>query len=284
MPVTHHPRALVLFALTLASLRCTPDFDSLKSGHGAGGAAGSAADGGESPGGAETRGDAGESLGGAASGAGGAADGGSSAGASSTDGGEAGAAGAAPDGCVWKPSGSSHYDGFDGGLDGQGFDGATTTSSSESTLGATATSAFDDSVGKTCLGSLNLKALFKGYVDGQQGDESAVVDLRFADASWAGATKLHAWVRVSPKDAPLTGVRFFVMSGSSFLYDSILDENGFASGQWYELVLPLKPGASYEPKVVHRVGVSITLRRAGTANNPPVAPSVDVWIDDVWVE
>jgi hypothetical protein len=290
---------LLGLALTLGSLHCTPDFDSLKSGEGVAGGLGGTSVGGTSTAGDE-HGGAGSSATGAVGtggstpnadgGAAGDAMGGSPAagagdvsGAPSIDGGEAGAAGAGPVGCQWKPA-SKHYDGFDGGLDGIGFVSAATTASTATTLAATASSVWDELTGKTCPGSLKLEAAFKGYVDGQQGEEQAVADLRFSDADWSGATKLHAWARVSPMNAPISGVRFFVMSGSSYLYSSSFDDKGFAPGQWYELVLPLSAGASYEPKVVHRLGVQIALLRAGTAGIPPVAPTVEVWLDDVWVE
>jgi hypothetical protein len=208
---------------------------------------------------------------------------GATAGTAVTEGGEGGAAGAAPTPCVWAPEGSTHYDGFDAGLDGTGFGSVLTTASAYSTLGATASSGWDDAVGKTCPGSLAFEAAFKGYVSGQK-EENAIADLRFEDADWTGATKVHAWVRVSPSNAPITGVQFFVMSGSSYLYRSVFDDHKFAPGEWYEVVLPLGVGNDYDPKLVRRVGLKIILRAAGVAGNPPVAPTVQAWLDDIWVE
>jgi hypothetical protein len=293
-------RWLTALALALASLHCTPDFDSLSKGHGSSGA-GASVGGSDNVGGSDDVGGAGEMTGGSGANAGGASSGGfagsilspggrdSEAGATSltggspAEGGEAGAGGSAP-ACVWKPTGSTYYDGFDGGLDGKGFDIALTTSSMTSTHGATASSEWDEAVGNTCPGSLHLQGAFTAYAGGQEPEEVAIADLRFSDADWSGATKLHTWLRVSPVKAPITGVQFFVISGSSFLYKSVFDEGSFAAGKWYELVLPLVPGASYDPKLVQRVGVKITLRRDGAANNPPQAPTVDVWLDDIWVE
>ncbi|HVY25655.1 MAG TPA: hypothetical protein VHB79_03860 [Polyangiaceae bacterium] len=292
----HWPGAL---ALALASLHCTPDFDSLSRGHGVGGTSASAG-GSNDMGGSENIGGFDGSRGGSEAndaGASGGAVAGSTLGpggrnadagaagvaAAPAEGGEAGAGGSAP-ACVWKAVGSTYSDGFDGGLDGNGFDIAVTMSSMTSTLGATASSEWDEAVGKTCPGALRLEAVFKGYASGQAPDEVAIADLRFTEADWTGRTKLHAWVRVSPVKAPITGVQFFLISGSSYLYKSVFDDGSFGAGQWYELVLPLVPGASYDPKLVQRLGVKITLRRDGAANNPPQAPTVDVWLDDVWVE
>lgn len=293
-------RWLTALALALASLRCTPDFDSLSKGHDAAGAGANAGGSGD-VGGSDDFGGSGEMTGGSEANVGGASGGGvagsslspggrdSEAGASSmvggspAVGGEAGAGGSAP-ACVWKAAGSHYADGFDSGLDGNGFADAVTTSSMTSTLGATASSEWDAEAGKSCPGALHLQAVFKDYASGQAADEVATADLRFADVDWTGATKLHAWVRVSPVSAPITGVQLFVLSGSSFLYKSLFDDASFPSGQWYELVMPLAPGASYEPKVVRRLGVKIILRRDGAANNPAQAPTVDVWLDDIWVQ
>jgi hypothetical protein len=295
-------RILSCLALSVAAVRCTPDFDSL-SGHGAAGevsaggpSAGATAGGVSASGGVAGRGGstAGESLGGSEpkpiAGAGAVQAGGNAgagtgatAGAPATDGGEAGAAGASPTPCVWAPEGSTHYDGFDAGLDGTGFGSVLTTAEAYGTLGATATSGWDDAVGKTCPGSLIFETAFKGYVSAQKA-ELAIADVRFEDADWTGATKLHAWVRVSPSGAPLTGVQFFVMSGSAYLYASVFDDHKFALGQWFEVVLPLTPGKDYDPQLVRRVGVQVTLRPEGAAGNPPVAPTVQAWLDDIWVE
>jgi hypothetical protein len=206
------------------------------------------------------------------------------AGAPSGDGGEGGTGDGEPVGCVWKPKVATHYNGFDGGLEGTGFDSVETTSWATTTHGATVTSGWDAAAGKTCPGAFDFKSVFPAYASGQEADEKTVADLRFSDADWSGGTKLHAWAKVSPVNAPITGVQFFVMSGSSFLYTDIFDAVNFAPGQWYELVVPLAPGAKYEPKVVHRVGVQIVLRRAGAANNPPVPVTVHVWLDDIWLE
>jgi hypothetical protein len=293
-------RVLSCLALSVATVRCTPDFDSLSGrdgtgGLGAGGSGGGLVAIGASAGVAGSGGtsSAGVGLGGSEpkpiAGAGAVQTGGTAgegtggtAGSPATDGGEGGAAGAGPTPCVWAPAVSTHYDGFDAGLDGQGFDSVITTAAANSTLGATASSAWDDAVGKTCPGSLLLAVAFKGYVS-EQKQELAVADLRF-NADWSGATKVHAWVRVSPSNAPITGVQFFVMSGSSYLYASVFDNHKFALGEWYEVVLPLAPGNDYDPTHVHRVGVQVTLRQEDVAGNPPVAPTVQTWLDDIWVE
>ncbi|HVY25780.1 MAG TPA: hypothetical protein VHB79_04485 [Polyangiaceae bacterium] len=295
MPLKSQRERAILASLVLAAalVRCTPDFDSLSSGQHDGAAA---ADGGESPAGSgaagegiagsttdTTTGGAGGVEGTGAAGAGSPAMAGATAGDGGGDGGEAGAGGAAVT-CMWKPAGSTHYDGFDGGLEGIGFLTATTRPTTVTTHDAFATSAWDQAVGKTCPGSLHLQAEFDGYASGQEPDEIAIADLRFDDADWTGATKLHAWAKVSPMNAPLAGVRFFVMSGASFLYLDAFDEQSFLPGQWYELVLPLPPGPKYDPTLVRRLGVEIPLRRAGAADNPALPLTVDVWLDDVWVE
>lgn len=289
---------LIGLALALASLRCTPDFDSLSSGDGSGGA-GAHAGGSDGVGGSEDLGGSdgmmsgsGANVGGTSTGGvagstsstgGGDSEAGSTTGGSPAEGGEAGAGGSAPS-CVWK--GGSHFadDGFDGGLDGHGFDIGMTLSSMTSTHGATAFSEWDEAVGHTCAGSLHLQGAFTSYASDQEPDEVATADFRFANADWTGANKLHAWIRVSPVNAAITGVQFFVLSGSSFLYKSVFDDTSFVSGEWHELVMLLAPGTSYDPKDVRRLGVKIVLRRDGAANTPPQAPTVDVWLDDIWVE
>lgn len=277
-------RWLGALTLAVASLHCTPDFDSLSSGHGAAGAGASTA-GSKDMGGAENAGGFDVAGGGAESPGGRESEGGAIgvAGGQPAEGGEAGAGGSPPS-CVWNADGSTYSDGFDGGLDGHGFDIAVTMSSMTSTLGATASSEWEERIGRSCPGSLHLEAVFKAYASGQEPDEVAIADLRFTDADWTGATKLHAWVRVNPMKAPITGVQFFVISGPSFSYKSVFDDSSFAAGQWYELILPLVPGASYDPKLVQRLGIKINLQRSGAANNPPQAPTVDVWLDDIWVE
>lgn len=293
-------RWLAALALSVGTLHCTPDFDSLSRGQGAtdagasvGGSkdlGGSGSNGGY--GGSDVMGGSranvagsGGAVAGSTSGPGGRESEGGAMGLAGgpAEGGEAGAGGGSTS-CVWNAVGSTYSDGFDGGLDGHGFDIAVTMSSMTSTLDATASSEWDEAMGKTCPGSLHLTAAFKAYAGGQKPDEVAIADLRFTDADWTGATKLHAWVRVSPTKAPITGLQFFVISGASFAYKSVFDESSFATGQWYELILPLVPGATYDPKLVQRLGVKITLRRDGAANNPPQVPTVDVWLDDIWVE
>jgi hypothetical protein len=222
--------------------------------------------------------------GGAASGGGGAATGGG--GAATGGGGTAtgGEGGAPSQPCDFIHPGATHYNGFDGGLDGSGFTSSTTTTSLVTTLGATGSSEWDDAAGKSCPGALHLRAQFKGYADGTARDELAIVDLRFSDADWTGAIELHGSVRVEPATAPLGSVRFFVLSGNSFLYDSAYDDTKFRSGSWNEMVLPLVPGANFDPTRVFRIGVEIALQRQGEGTNPALSAPVDVWIDDVWVK
>jgi hypothetical protein len=129
-----------------------------------------------------------------------------------------------------------------------------------------------------------MEAQFMGYASGTASNERAIVDLHFSQANWIGAVELRAWVKVEPAAAPLAGVRFFVLSGNSFLYDSVYDDTRFRSGQWNEMVLPLTPGANFDPARVLRIGVEIGLQRQGEGTNPPLSAPIHVWIDDVWVK
>jgi hypothetical protein len=49
------------------------------------------------------------------------------------------------------------------------------------------------------------------------------------------------------------------------------------------MIFPL-PGTKLDVTKVRRLGVQLTLDRAGTSNIPATPPTVDVWIDDVWLE
>lgn len=290
-------RAVAGAALALALVRCAPDFESLSSGRaGSSGSAGSAQGGSNDGGRASAGASAGEAEGGAtamaSSGeggmlfiAGGEGGGEPSAGAAGSSGapGEAGAGGSPVD-CAFAPQGTTTFNGFDGGLDGAGFSKATTQTSVVSTHGTETSSEWEPVIGNTCPGSLHLEAQFKDYASGTAADEFAYVDLRFTNADWSGAEALHAWVKVDPGMAPIAGLQFFVISGPSFSYSSVFEANAFRSGEWTEIVLPLTEGAKFDPTMVYRLGLELPLNREGAAGNPPVPPTVEVWMDDVWVE
>lgn len=292
----HEGKALCLL-LGLALVHCTPDFDSLTSGSGdrggaapagGAGAAGTSATGGSSNGGDVTNGGnaGGQPFGGGTAGKApvGTAGGEPSAGAPNEGGGGQGGDGGAPPDCTFVHPAASIYTAFTGGLEGPGFAMASTTSSPGSTLGATASSAWDGTTGNSCPGALHLAALFKGYASGTAPDEVINVDLRFSGANWTGAVALHAWVKVAPVAVPLKGVQLFVISGASFLYASVFEDKAFDGGSWYEMVLPLEAGATFDPSSVRRIGLQLLLEREGTAGNPTSPPAIDVWLDDVWVE
>lgn len=290
-PFTQRARFGVGLLLTLPLWQCTPDFDSLSRGGDAreeAGSPGDSEDGGASDGGVGAAGGAGmteATAGGAPS----AGQGGDSmiveplVGGAGANGGEGGAGGVGMTECVWLPT-SSHYDGFDGGLDGMGFASVVDSSSSATTKGATATSAWDPDVGKTCPGAVKLSAAFTDYAAAEEPVEQAFLDLRFDDADWTGASALHVWVRVSPSSAPLSGLQVFVISGASYLYASIFDDYKFLTGKWNEMVIPLEPGANFDPSLVRRAGVQISLKQSGASGNPKTPPVVDVWLDDLWLE
>jgi hypothetical protein len=206
-------------------------------------------------------------------------------GASGGQGGATGGEGGTPsEPCEFMHPGATHFNGFDGGLVGSGFTSATTTVAVVTTLGTTGTSEWDPTAGKSCPGALHMEAQFKGYASGTASNETAIVDLRFSQANWVGAVELRGWIKVEPATAPLANVRFFVLSGNSFLYDSVYDETKFRSGLWNEMIVPLTPGLNFDPARVLRIGVEIMLQRQGEGANPALATPIHVWLDDVWVK
>lgn len=280
---------IVCGALGLALMHCTPDFDSLSSG-GDDAASGTSMSGNSGVGGAQSEGGrSGATAGGAASaGVSGLSTAGLG-GATGGSGGDVGAAGAAGTGgeggapgieCPWAPLAALHHVCFDDGLDGDGFVNAMATSTTVTTKGSSASAGWDGVVGRNCPGSWRVTAAFKGYATGSQADEKAFADLRFDPVDWTGGKAAHYWVRVSPPNAPISAVQVFVMSGASFLYRSVFDDSKFASGDWYEIVIPLAAGADYDATDVRRIGLQLILKRDGTS----VPPNVDIWLDDVWVE
>jgi hypothetical protein len=199
----------------------------------------------------------------------------------------AGAAGRAGAGglelCAFSHPGAIAFDGFDGGLSGLGFALATTMSSVSTVNDSTAGTAWDAAVGLTCPGSLQLRAVFKGYSNTATA-EKAIGDLRFTTANWTGAVALHASVKVDPATAPLQSVTLFVLSGTDFRFDTITDETSFRNGEWNEMVLPLQAGTAFDPTAVARIGLNMVLKPAGTAGNPKAPPTTNAWLDDVWLE
>jgi hypothetical protein len=91
-------------------------------------------------------------------------------------------------------------------------------------------------------------------------------------------------VKLTPANAPLSEVRFFVMSGDNYLFRSTFDTSNFRNGEWNEMVLSLEPGEDFDVTKARRVGVQLTLLRAGTAGIPAEPPTIDFWLDDIWVE
>jgi hypothetical protein len=167
-----------------------------------------------------------------------------------------------------------------------GFSNSTTQASVVSTHGTETSSEWQPLVGNSCPGSLHLEAQFKDYAAGTPDDEDelAFVDLRFANTDWSGAKALHAWVKVDPGTAPIAGLQLFVLSGQSFSYASVFEYEAFRNGEWTEFVLPLTEGVKFDATMVYRLGLELRLNREGTLGNPPQPPTVDVWMDDVWVE
>jgi hypothetical protein len=243
---------------------------------GSGGSSSGEAGGGSSGGEAGSGG----SSGGSASSGGSPSAGSSSGGGSSGGGAAGGAAGSGGAPCVFSHPKALAFDGFDGGLNGSGFSLATTTASVGNN--GTASSVWDSAAGHSCPGALRLTIDFKGY---SASSTTATGDLRFKLADWTGATVMHAWVKVSPGDAPLQGVQLFVFSDTTaFRFDSAYDDAGFRSGEWNEMILSLQPGSAYTPSQVFRIGLQVILKTAGSSGNPAVPPVTTVWLDDVWIE
>jgi hypothetical protein len=283
-------------ATAFVFLQCTPDFDSLSAGQadgGEGAASGAAADvGGEHSGGAESGGEpAGGSMNAGLGGDGGVAGvetGGApsmptgGAGGQTEDGGAGGGGGS--DSCPLAPLGATTYVTFDTGLEGPGFVDAITDCTAESTKGGLCSSEWDPSVGSSCPGALHIVASFQDYASGAEPHESVHGGLYFDDADWSSATALHATVKVAPTSAPLDGIRFFVISGNNYRYTSIFDGQTFENGAWNEMTLKLVAGAEFDPTEVKQLGVQVVLKRADASGIPAEPPTVDVWLDDVWLE
>jgi hypothetical protein len=186
-------------------------------------------------------------------------------------------------GCVTPHAGQLGYEDFDTGLIGVGFPDALANCSLGTLLGATCSEQLDPNTGKTCPGALRLSTAFKSYASGTANDENAFLNLEFSLADWRQATALHAWVKVSPASAPLSGVQLYVIAGDGYKYASIFDSGTFRSGNWYEMVFRLAE-ADLDLTKVRRMGVRITLNRAGTPGIPDTPPPIDVLVDDVWLE
>jgi hypothetical protein len=193
----------------------------------------------------------------------------------------AGAAG--EPGCV-SFSDVATYSAFDDGLDGNGFASSSIDSVVDTTHAASSTSGWDSLIGNRCPGSLQYSYVFKAYAVNSDPDEVGFGNYFFASMNWSSVSAVHAMVKVSPANAPITGVRFFVLSGSQYLYDSVLDSTRFKSGGWNEMILRPVAGSSYDPTDVYRLGVEIRLLRAGSLGIPAQTPKIEVWLDDIWLE
>jgi hypothetical protein len=300
-------RPFALLTSGFVLLQCTPDFDSLSAGHpgggdghGGSGANGGTQTGGAGSGGAETGGDpaggstnvdasgaAGLDAGGTpsapdAGGAGGQTEAGQGGGGAGGDGGDGGDGGAAS--CSFAPLGASTFVTFDVGLNGPGFVGSSATCTVDTTKAATCNSTWDATVGSGCPGSLRVEASYQEYASGADPNEIVYGTLSFNDANWTSATALHAMVRVAPVSPPIEGVRLFVVSGTNYRYTSVLDSEDFKNGDWNEISLELVPGTYFDPTLVKQIGVELRLKRAGAAGIPAQPPTVDVWLDDIWLE
>jgi hypothetical protein len=203
----------------------------------------------------------------------------SGAGGRSEDGGDGGS-----DSCPRAPLGASTYLTFDTGLEGPGIVDSTTDCTATSTKDALCSSAWDPSVGSSCPGAFHIVASYQDYASGAEPNEVVNGALYFEDADWSSATALHATVKVAPASAPLEGVRFFVISGSNYRYASVFDGQTFENGNWNEMTLKLVAGAEFDPTAVKQIGVQVLLKRADASGIPPEPPTVDVWLDDIWLE
>ena len=179
--------------------------------------------------------------------------------------------------------GQLRYEDFDTALTGRLFPDPFVNSTITTTLGSTCTVTRDPTVGKTCAGALHVSAGFQGYAALGAPNERAFGQIDFAPTDWSDAAALHVKIKVQPSDAPITGVRLFVLSGADYAYDSIFDGSSFKAGDWYELVFPLS-GTTLDLAAVRRVGVEIALNRAQPAGAAVPPPTVDIWLDDIWLE
>jgi hypothetical protein len=184
------------------------------------------------------------------------------------------------DPCAFTNTNAMAHDEFDHDLTGEGFGPIVSDASTTTTVGSTASAAWDPAVGHVCQGSFRLTGVFKGYAT----SEVALANMVFPSANWSGAKALHAWVKVDPATAPLSGLQIFVVSGSEFRFAAAYDGMAFALGTWNELIINLAPSGAVDPTSVYRVGAMMFLKDAGSAGIPATPPTTSVWMDDVWVE
>lgn len=185
--------------------------------------------------------------------------------------------------CMTPHVGQLGYEDFDSALTGPLFPDPVVKSTITTTLGSTCTATRDPTVGKTCAGALHVSASFQGYAARGTPNERAFGQIDFAPTDWSDGAALHVQVKVQPGDAPITGVRLFVLSGADYAYDSIFDDSRFKAGDWYELVFPLSDTA-LDLTAVRRVGVEVDLNRAEAADAAVAPPTVEIWLDDIWLE
>jgi hypothetical protein len=306
MPSVTRAAVLVLASTPLLA-HCMPDFDALSAGAGSsagttfGGEAtggdhsslaGSSPSGGTSSvagslnggtpsGGAAGAGAASGTAGQGGDGGGGQADGGAGGDAGASDG---GAAGDGQTSCGPPEEGVTNYSNFDEGLSGPGFANQGPSVAIATTKGTTGSWERDPDVGNACPGALHFSFAFKGYASGSDADEVANGNYYFAPVNWTSAAAVHAMVKVSPANAAITGVRFYVVSGAQYLYYYVFDTTAFKTGEWNEMVLSPSAGPYYDPTSVRQLGVEVRLLRAGTSGIPAQPPLVEVWFDDIWLE
>lgn len=199
-------------------------------------------------------------------------------------GGQTAHGGAGGDSCPFTPLGASTYLTFDTGLEGPGIVDPTTDCTATSTKDALCSSAWDPSVGSSCPGAFHIVASYQDYASGAEPSEVVNSSLYFENADWSSATALHAMVKVAPTSAPLDGVRFFVISGGDYRYASVFDGQTFENGNWNEMTLKLVAGAEFDPTEVKQIGAQVVLKRADASGIPAEPPTVDVWLDDIWLE
>jgi hypothetical protein len=185
--------------------------------------------------------------------------------------------------CMTPHAGQLRYEDFDTALTGPLFPDAVVNSTVTTTLGTTCTVTRDPTVGNTCAGALHVSAGFQGYAALDAPNEKAFGQIDFALTDWSDGAALHVKVKVQPSNAPVTGVRLFLLSGADYAYDSIFDGRSFKAGDWYELVFPFS-GTPLDLTVVRRVGVAIILNRAEAADAAVAPPTVEIWLDDIWLE
>ena len=245
--------------------------------------AGSTSASGGAPSGGAAGGEAGQAT---AAGAenGGATSGGATSGGATSGGATSGGSGG-QQGCVTPHAGQLGYNDFDTGLSSAFFPGAPHVSCTMQTLNnATCSEQWDSAAGQTCPGALQFSVLFKAYPSGTAPNEITSGALDFAFADWSGAVALHVSVKVSPANAPISGVRFFVQSGDDFAYDGPpFDGTDFKTGNWHERVFTFA-GSILDFTKIRRIGTQIALDRAEMAGIPAEPPPIEVLVDDAWLE